>query len=187
VSKDNNLTKAHVKYLESKCIEIATRVKRYNLENGAKSVLPTLSEADIAEMEEFLSNLKLLLTAVGYPILQEIVSKEQMNTSDPLFTCSGKMALASGRMTNEGFVVYKDSTATTQFSSAVAERNSKNIEKLILNGYLEKKDNDLYIFIKDYVFNSPSAASDIILGNSTSGWKKWKTKNGKTLEEIYKK
>jgi hypothetical protein len=187
VSKDNNLTKAHVKYLESKCIEIATRVKRYNLENGAKSVLPTLSEADIAEMEEFLSNLKLLLTAVGYPILQEIASKEQMNTSDPLFTCGGKMALASGRMTNEGFVVYKDSTATTQFSSAVAERNSKNIEKLILNGYLEKKDNDLYIFTKDYVFNSPSAASDIILGNSTSGWKKWKTKNGKTLEKIYKK
>jgi hypothetical protein len=187
VSKDNNLTKAHVKYLESKCIEIATRVKRYNLENGAKSVLPTLSEADIAEMKEFLSNLKLLLTAVGYPILQEIASKEQTNTSDPLFTCGGKMALASGRMTNEGFVVYKDSTATTQFSSAVAERNSKNIEKLILNGYLEKKDNDLYIFTKDYVFNSPSAASDIILGNSTSGWKKWKTKNGKTLEEIYKK
>lgn len=187
VSKDNNLTKAHVKYLESKCIEIASRVKRYNLENGAKSVLPTLSEADIAEMEEFLSNLKLLLTAVGYPILQEIASKEQTNASDPLFACGGKMALASGRMTNEGFVVYKDSTATTQFSSAVAERNAKNIEKLILNGYLEKKDNDLYIFTKDYVFNSPSAASDIILGNSTSGWKKWKTKNGKTLEEIYKK
>ncbi|NQT11064.1 MAG: DUF4357 domain-containing protein [Desulfobacteraceae bacterium] len=38
-----------------------------------------------------------------------------------------------------------------------------------------------------YVFNSPSAASDIILGNSTSGWKKWKTEGGKTLEEIYKK
>ncbi|MFA6790214.1 MAG: GIY-YIG nuclease family protein, partial [Parcubacteria group bacterium] len=187
VSKDNNLTKAHVKYLESRCLEIALKVKRYNLENGAKSILPSLSEADIAEMEEFLNNLKLLLTAVGYPILQEITSKEQTNTSDPLFTCGGKMALASGRMTNEGFVVYKDSTATAQFSSAVAERNEKNIEKLISNGYLEKKDENLYIFTKDYVFNSPSAASDIILGNSTSGWKKWKTKNGKTLEEIYKK
>ena len=41
---------------------------------------------------------------------------------------------------------------------------------------MEKKDENLYIFIKDYVFNSPSAASDIVLGNSTSGWKKWKTK-----------
>ena len=187
VSKDNNLTKAHVKYLESRCIEIAMRAKRFDLENGTKSSLPSLSEADIAEMEEFLSNLKLLLTAVGYPILQEITSKEQDNISDPLFTCGGKGAVASGRMTNEGFVVYKDSTATAQLSNAVAERNKKNIDKLISNGYIEKKDEDLYIFVKDYVFNSPSAASDIILGNSTSGWKKWKTKNGKTLEGIYKK
>lgn len=109
------------------------------------------------------------------------------NLSDPLFACRGKKALVTGRMTNEGFVIYKDSTATTQFSNAVAEKNKKSIEKPISNGYLEKKDENLYIFIKDYVFNSPSAASDIILGNSTSGWKKWKTKSGKTLEEIYKK
>lgn len=187
VSKDSNLTKAHVKYLESRCIKIATRAERFNLENGTKSAQPLLSESDIAEMEEFLENLKLLLTAVGYPILQEVVSKEQTKTSDPLFTCGGKKARASGRMTNEGFVVYKDSTATAQFSSAVVERNQKNIEKLVSNGYLEKKDDDLYLFVKDYVFNSPSAASDIILGNSTSGWKKWKTKNNKTLEEVYKK
>lgn len=187
VSKDNNLTKAHVKYLESRCIEIATRVKRFDLENGTKSTQPTLSESDIAEMEEFLENLRLLLTAVGYPILQEITSKEHDAESDPLFMCGGKKAIASGRMTNDGFVVYKDSTATTQLSNAVTERNQKNIEKLISNGVLEKKNNDLYVFVKDYVFNSPSAASDIILGNSTSGWKKWKTKEGKTLEDIYKK
>ncbi|MCK4947715.1 MAG: GIY-YIG nuclease family protein [Candidatus Aureabacteria bacterium] len=187
VSKDNNLTKAHVKYLESRCIEIASQVKRFDLENSTKSFLPSLSEADIAEMEEFLNNLKLLLTTVGYTILQEITSKEQTDTSNPLFTCGGKKALATGRMINEGFVVYKDSTATTQFSNAVAERNKKSVDKLISNGYLEKKDENLYIFIKDYVFNSPSAASDIILGNSTSGWQKWKTKDKKTLEAIYKK
>jgi len=187
VSKDNNLTKAHVKYLESRCIEIAVRVKRFDLENGKKSFLPSLSEADIAEMEEFLNKLNLLLTAVGYPILQEITSKEHSDTSDPLFICKGKNALANGRMTNDGFVVYKDSTATTQLSNAVIERNKKNLDKLIANGYLEKKDENLYIFTKDYVFNSPSAASDIILGNSTSGWQKWKTEDGKTLEVIYKK
>lgn len=187
ISKDSNLTKAHVKYLESRCVDLASQVKRYNLENGTKPTSPLLSEADIAEMEEFLDNLKLLLTAVGYPILQEITSKNKNNTSDPLFICRGKGVLASGRMTNEGFVVYKGSTLTTQTSNAVMERNQKNIEKLINNGYLEKQNEIIYIFIKDYVFNSPSAASDIILGNSTSGWKKWKNEGGKTLEEIYKK
>jgi len=187
VSKDNNLTKAHVRYLESRCLALATQAKRFDLENGTESSLPSLSEADVAEMEEFLENLKLLLSALGYPILQEVISKEQKNIADPLFTCKGKDAVATGRMTNDGFVVYKDSTATTDISKAVIERNQKIIEKLLSNKYLEKKDDNLYVFVKDYVFNSPSAASDVVLGNSTSGWKKWKTESGKTLEEIYRK
>lgn len=187
VSKDNNLTKAHVKYLESKCLDLAKIAKRFDLDNGKESSLSPLPEADIAEMEEFLGNLKLLLSALGYPILQEVISKEQKNTSDPLFICKGKEALATGRMTNEGFVVYKDSTATTSISSAVIERNQRVIEKLISHNYIAKQNDNLYVFTKDYVFNSPSAASDIILGNSTSGWKKWKSENGLTLEEIYKK
>ena len=187
VSKDNNLTKAHVKYLESRCLNIANQVKRFGLENSTESSLPSLSEADIAEMEEFLENLKLLLSAMGYLILQEVISKEVKSASDPLFICKGKNALATGRMTNEGFVVYKDSTVTMNITKWVIERTQKIIEKLLSNNYLEKKDNGLYVFVKDYVFNSPSAASDVILGNSTSGWKKWKTENGKTLEEVYKK
>jgi rRNA processing protein Gar1 len=186
VSKDNNLTKAHVRYLESRCLSVANKVKRFNLENGTESALPSLPEADMSEMEEFLENLKLLLSALGYPILQEVVAKEEKNASDPIFICKGKDAFATGRMTNDGFVVYKGSTATTNISNAVIDRNQKIIGKLLSNNYLVKKDDNLYIFVKDYVFNSPSAASDIILGNSTSGWKKWKTKDNKPLEEVYK-
>jgi len=186
VSKDNNLTKAHVRYLESKCLSIADKAKRFNIENSADSSLPSLSEADMSEMEEFLENLKLLLSALGYPILQELVAKGQKNASDPIFICKGKGALATGRMTNDGFVVYQGSTATTNISKAVIDRNLKIIDKLLSNNYLKKKGDDLYIFVKDYVFNSPSAASDIIVGNSTSGWKKWKTKDGRLLEEVYR-
>ncbi len=186
VSKDNNLTKAHVRYLESRCLSVANKVKRFNLENSTESSLPSLPEADMSEMEEFLENLKLLLSALGYPILQEVVAKGQKNVSDPIFICKGKDALATGRMTNDGFVVYQGSTATTNISNAVIDRNQKIIDKLLLNSYLKKKDDNLYVFVKDYVFNSPSAASDIILGNSTSGWKKWKTKDNKPLEEVYK-
>lgn len=186
VSKDNNLTKAHVKYLESRCLTLANTAKRYELQNGADSSLPSLSEADVAEVEEFLTHLQLLLSALGYPILQEIISREQKDSSDPLFICKGKEANATGRMTNDGFVVYKGSTATTNFSKAVVDRNKRLIEKLITTGYVEQRADGFYVFIKDYVFNSPSAASDIVLGNSTSGWKKWKTESGKTLEETYR-
>ena len=185
-SKDNNLTKVHVKYLESRCLVVANKIKRSDLKNGAEPSLPSLPEADTAEMEEFLGNLKLLLSALGYPILQEVVSKEQKDSADPLFICKGKDAVATGRMTNDGFVVYKGSTATANFSKAVSERNKRFFDKLLATGYVEKESEGFYIFIKDYVFNSPSAASDTILGNSTSGWKKWKNRNNKTLEEIYR-
>lgn len=187
VSKDNNLTKAHVKYLESRSLTLANKAKRFNLENGVESSLPLLSEADTAEMEEFLENLKLLLSALGYPILQPIISVEQKSTNDPLFTCKGKGVSATGRLINEGFVVYKGSTATNNYSKAVAERNSKILGELLQTDYIGLNPDGLYVFTKDYVFNSPSAASDIILGNSTSGWKKWKTTDGKTLEDVYRK
>ena len=109
--------------------------------------------------------------------MQEVISREQKNISDPLFICKGKGASATGRMTNDGFVVYKDSTATSKITKWVIERTEKIIQKLLINNYLQKREDGIYIFVKDYVFNSPSAASDIILGNSTSGWKKWKTEN----------
>ncbi len=185
-SKDNNLTKAHVKYLESRCLKIANITKRFEIKNGAESAVPNLSESDTADMEEFLDNLKLLLSALGYPILQDIIAKETHDKTNPLFICKGKKAEAIGRLTNEGFVVYKSSTATTNTSKAVFDRNQRVLNKLLENKYIEKKDNHLYIFIKDYIFKSPSAASDIILGNATSGWKKWRTEDNKSLEDVYK-
>jgi hypothetical protein len=185
-NKDNNLTKVHVKYLESRYLKIANTTKRFEIKNGAESAIPNLSESDIADMEEFLENLKLLLSALGFPILQSIISKETPDKINPLFICSGKGAKATGRLISEGFVIYKGSTATTNNSNAVVEKNKRIIKKLVSKKYLEKKNN-LYVFDKDYIFNSPSAASDLILGNSTSGWKKWKTTDSKTLEQIYKK
>lgn len=186
-SKDNNLTKAHVKYLESKCLEIANTTKRFEVKNGVESTIPSLSESDISDLEEFLGNLKLLLSALSYPILQSIIAKEVTDKTNPLFVCKGKGAEATGRLTNEGFVVYEGSTGTINISKAVLERNQRVLNKLLENHYIEKKDNSLFLFIKDYIFKSPSAASDIILGNSTSGWKKWRTIDSeKSLEEVYK-
>lgn len=203
VSKDDNLTKAHVRYLESRCINIANNAKRFRLENSVESSLPSLSHADVAEMEEFLENLKLLLSALGFQILQELLSqdfKSLQNSSKPvlskdeerdenssldtLFTCKGKGALARGRIVNDGFIVYKGSTVTTIMSKAVVDNNLNIIEKLIKNNYLQKKDDSFYIFTNDYVFNSPSAAANVILGNSSNGLICWKNDKGQTIKKF---
>jgi len=186
ISKDNALSKAHVKWLESKCVSVAQQVKRYALTNSSSPSAPNLSESDVADMEEFLTNLKLLLSSLGYPILKDIISVETSDKENPIFYCTGKGAEAMGRLTDEGFIIYKDSTASKKPSEAVAKKNERTFEKLLKDGYIEEQSDDLYKFIKDYICNSPSMASDLILGNSTNGWDKWKTKEGKILNDIYR-
>lgn len=181
ISKDNNLTKAHIKYLESRCLGIAKSVSRCVLQNTSESALPNLSESDVSEMEEYLDNLRILLASLGYPILQE-PTKER----GAILYCKGKGAVARGRMTNEGFMVYKGSTASTKIAESVRKRNERLIQSLLRSDHLRELSERLFIFEKDYLFNSPSAASDLITGNSTSGWLLWKTQKGKTLREVEK-
>ena len=36
-------------------------------------------------------------------------------------------------------------------------------------------------------FTSPSSAAMFVLGGSTNGWVEWKNKDGKTLDELFRK
>ena len=36
-------------------------------------------------------------------------------------------------------------------------------------------------------FSSPSSAAMFVLGGSTNGWIEWKNKDGKTLDELFRK
>ena len=194
-SKDLNLTKAHVMYLESKCIKMADEAKRYELENRNTPKPPQLPEADEAWMEEFLGNLQLLLASVGYPILEKVapkVSEKQIQIqtteeSDPLVYCKSKKkgVKADGRWTSDGFVVYAGSVASIENTEDTEVRNGKIAETLLEGGVLEVKG-EHYEFVKDHIFRSPSGASDFILGRFSNGWTVWKTKNGDTLDKIYR-
>ena len=68
VSKDENLTKAHVRYLESRLLTEATQAGRFTLEQNQAggSKLP---ESDRADMEVFLSRIQQLLPVLGSDLL----------------------------------------------------------------------------------------------------------------------
>lgn len=182
IGKDNNLTKAHIKYLESRCIEIANDNSLCILQNTANSSKPNLPEHMKAEMEEFLENLVILLSSLGYLfLLKQLVKKSE---PEEIFYYSAKSAKAVGTLVSAGFAIFKNSTISGKMSKAVKERNSRIISSLIESGHVTKTTENLYKFEKNYVFNSPSAASDIVSGNSTNGWIVWKNKNNKTLREV---
>lgn len=71
VSKDNSLNKAHVKYLESKLLELARFAKQSKIDNAHPSWPPTLSEAETADVESFLLDMLSIFPLLGQGVIQE--------------------------------------------------------------------------------------------------------------------
>jgi hypothetical protein len=82
-SKDVNLTKAHVRYLESRLVQIIKANNRAQVINGNEPAAKLLPEADIADMEFFLGQLQILLPTLGMDFLRPTV------TPEPLFLAAG--------------------------------------------------------------------------------------------------
>ena len=62
--------------------------------------------------------------------------------------------------------------------------NIKKKRKQLLDEKSLLKHNDIYELKIDYIFTSPSAASDFVLGRASNGWIEWKYEDGKTLDEV---
>jgi len=184
VSKDENLTKAHVRYLENRVLAEAAQVGRCTLEQnqpgGAK-----LPESDREDMEVFLSHIRQLLPVLGSDLLIPVGQPAAKQQSGGILFCRMKGAEGRGRRTPDGFVVFRGSTAVLQeresakkYPYVLTLRN-----QLIANGTLVKKDG-FYEFTKDTEFSSPSAAAAVIEGGSANGLIEWRTEDGRVLKEL---
>src|SRR5271154_5337506 len=71
VSKDENLTKAHVRYLENRLLAEAGQVKRFTLDQNQAGG-SRLPESDREDMEVFLGRIRQLLPVLGSDILAPI-------------------------------------------------------------------------------------------------------------------
>ena len=179
VSKDENLTKAHIKYLEGKLIQLGLDAGKGVIKNNQSSGA-RLPEADQAEMDIFLDRVLKLLPIMGTSLFSIPVGNGK-ETREKL-VCKIKGLIAYGNRTENGFVVYKGSQAVLE-SRKSAVRNRVRRQLLIDKGVLVLEDGH-YVFDKDHEFTSPSLAGSAICGGATNGLTKWKTKQGQTLKEI---
>ena len=192
-SKDENLTKSHVKYLESRLITISNMSKRYQLENSNSPSLTSLPLPDKDAMEDFIQNIKLLTGTLGHKFLETPLLSNDLNSNsvipkteenslieikeNMLFELNVKGVKAKAIQTDEGVVVLEN--------SEISETASKNYgyktlrEKLIEDNIIINNK-----FAKNYLFQSPSAAAAVIVGYSINGRNTWKNNNGKSLKEI---
>lgn len=185
VSKDNNLTKADIKYLEARAIEKVKQAKVFLLENSVVPQINNLPEYQRDTMEDFLDNIELLISFLGYPILTDVKISHLEAKNE--YICKWPNAEGKWTYISEWFMVYKDSFCKKEIATASKWGWIENLqEEIILKGVVEDIWESL-VFREDYVFSSPSAAAWVVLGRSANGWIEWKMKNGKTLDEIERK
>ncbi|MBI9020520.1 MAG: GIY-YIG nuclease family protein [Verrucomicrobia bacterium] len=180
VSKDENLTKGHIKYLESELIKKAIAVGKASLDNsqGGNAALP---ESDIADMEVFLAKLYQLLPVLGTDVFTTTVRKKP--TASNTLYCKKRGLEATGQRSDKGFLVFKDSQATILETGSVGSNIREARKKLVERGILARSG-EAFIFTQDYEFTSPSFASSIVRGASSNGLLDWKGKDGKSLKDI---
>jgi predicted GIY-YIG superfamily endonuclease len=187
ISKDDNLNKAHIKYLENRIHEIASSANRYELINTQKPTQSSISESDKAEMEEFLSNILTLVSTLGYNAFEQIRqvdTKVQSDNEKDLFYISAvRGANGIGKTTNEGFVVFENSQVADPVTNSYPKTMQKLRDTLISDGIIVKEQ-DKMIVKQDYLFSSSSSAAMIIMGRSANGLTEWKMKSGKTLQDF---
>lgn len=182
VSKDENLNKAHIKYLENRLYEIAKAVGRYKIINGNIPTRSSISEPDMAEMEEFLENIKLLVNTLGHKVFETKREEASKTISQPdIFQINAaRGADAEGQPTSDGFVVFKGSKASSSTVPSLSPSFVRLRQQLIEKGIMVQAG-EVMEFTEDYVFSSPSTAAVMVMGRNANGLEEWKLANGKTL------
>lgn len=190
VSKDENLTKSHIKYIEGKLIKLAHGSKRMIVMNSASSG-SSLPEADRAEMDIFIQKMLQLLPVLGIHWLSSTTAAPLTRTdqktahadASPVFYIKAKGVTATGRRSEEGFTVFKDSQAVKVAVKACSASALKSRERLLENGVVIIHRDHL-IFTDDYEFSSPSAAADFVMGSSVNGLTAWINSDNQTLKSF---
>ena len=181
ISKTDDFTKSHVKFLEHYAIKKALAANRFTIENSNTPKRPTITEPMEADLLDSFETMKVLLSTLGYPIFEH-TDKKRVEPKE-LVAINGKGVAAQGDLLDDGFVVFKGSEAVLKTTAAVSNSVVSLRKNLLEDGTLVQENGRL-VFLKDYVFNSPSQASDTVLGGSTNGWVTWKNKDKKTLHEL---
>ena len=166
--------------IEEYAIMKAHESNRYKVENSVKPKYE-IDEYDLPSIEEMYEEIQFIMATQGYKMDN---AKMSMNEAD-IFQTSRKGIIARGVYGGDKFQVLEGSEINLE-KPVHLEKYNRQRKELYEKGDIVKQGNK-YILTVTLEFNTPSGASDFVLGGSTNGWAEWKNKDGKTLDEVYRK
>lgn len=188
-TSDEALTKGHVRYLEARLIEVAISAGRVSLDNGQapNADKRRMPEADRANMEAFLANLRVILPVVGLDLLKpRPVAASTLSGIAPVadgvrFEIRHKSGVKATGLEEEGeFIVLNGSEALKDAGYQGVNSYGELKQELIAQGVLKTSpEAKVYEFARPYAFTSPSAAAAVVLDRNSNGRLEWKVVGSK--------
>jgi hypothetical protein len=194
ISKDENLTKSHARYVEACLIRSTGNNPRWLLPNtkmpsGNAGKLPL---PDRAAMDEFVDQTKTLVGALGWDLFRKVRGRPNYTeqsafelapsqiSNDDVFFFRGEGFSATMKISPAGdFVVLAGSKARVKTTTTIP-RGIISLRKTLLDTRILQEEDGFLVFANDYSFSSASAAAATVIGASANGRILWKLPDSRT-------
>ena len=178
-----DLNKTMIRYLEDKLVKAARECGRYRVLTRNTHSRTFVKESEKAAMAEFMDNMKLLISVMGYNVFVPAAKVESIPPRQYFFCRNSRTgADAKGFVSPRGFTVMKESHVSHEVVQSLIKsqhphyrlRLKLEADGVILGG----------VFQRDYEFSSPTAAASVVRGFNASGQHYWLTEDGRRLKDI---
>lgn len=178
VSKDENLTKAHARFLEARVAERVRDSGRAKWVNGNAPGGASLPEADRDDMDYYLAQMELMLPALGLDVLRPMPSAKQNakpESVSPIFSFAGDGYDARMQEIDGEFVLKAGSIIRAHETPTCPHGIRQQRQTAQAEGALaQARDGKNWDLTHDMTFSSPSGAAAFAWGGSVNGRVVWK-------------
>lgn len=166
--------------LEAYAISKITESKRYRVENAVNPRYE-IDEYDLPLIEEVYEEIEFIMATQGYKMENAPLSLDREKLL--YTTCNGIRGI--GNYDGDQFEVLEGSEIdmSRRCHSDKIERQRQNA---VQTGDIVK-NGERYTLRVSVSFPSPSTAAMFVLGGSINGWTEWKSRNGETMDALFRR
>ena len=173
-TRENELTKSHIKNMESKLYDIAVEAKNSEIYNSNKPTKSSLSKADEDLVDDFIKQIKIILPLCGFNCF--VATTTQVINNSEIYNIKINNITAEMIIEDNKYIVKKGSLANIKTAPKYSQIYKETRKKLLNNNDIVQ-ENDVYVFKENIIFSSSSHAASVVLGYNVSGLETWINKN----------